>query len=83
MSYIGSVFNKALGKSIKVYLSNEGAGFRRLTGAIQQEAKDAALEKTKSAFEDGKLFKEDDMKNMEQITITYVAVEVLSLRSSC
>ncbi|MCJ1223415.1 hypothetical protein MMC12_000056 [Toensbergia leucococca] len=70
MSLLGSVFNKALGRSINVYLAKEGSGYIRLTDVIDDAVKRAALNKTMAAFESGKLFNENDMKNMEQLTIT-------------
>ncbi len=72
MSLIGQVFNKALSKSISVYISESGEGFRRLTGTIGEDIGAAALAKVKERFENGTLFKDDDMKQMEQITITYL-----------
>lgn len=57
-------------KNISVYISDSGHGFRRLSGAIGQEIKDAALLKVKERFENGTLFKDDDMKQMEKVTIT-------------
>ncbi|KAF2786081.1 hypothetical protein K505DRAFT_368534 [Melanomma pulvis-pyrius CBS 109.77] len=70
MSLIGQVFNKALSKSISVYITESGDGFKRLTGAIGQDVKEAALAKVKERFENGTLFKDDDMQQMERVTIT-------------
>lgn len=67
---LGYVFNKTLSKSIPVYIAESGTGFKRLTGAIDTQVKNLALSKTKAAFEEGKLFTDDDMKAMEQITIS-------------
>jgi len=47
MSLIGQVFNKALSKSISVYIAESGDSFKRLTGAIGQDVKEAALAKVK------------------------------------
>ncbi|KAI9756596.1 MAG: hypothetical protein M4579_003774 [Chaenotheca gracillima] len=70
MSLIGQVFNKALSKSISVYITESGDGFKRLTGAIGQDVKEAALVKVKESFENGfengTLFKDDDMQQMER-----------------
>lgn len=73
MSLIGTVWNKVLSKSIKVYLASGGPGFMRLPEAIDQTAKDNALARLKAAFEAGKLFNDTDMGEMEKITIMYVA----------
>ncbi|KAH6712737.1 hypothetical protein BKA61DRAFT_607694 [Leptodontidium sp. MPI-SDFR-AT-0119] len=70
MSLIGHVFNRALSKNIAVYVSESGEGFRRPAGAINHDVKDAALAKVNDSFESGKLFKDDDMMQMEQVTIT-------------
>lgn len=70
MSLIGQVFNKALQKNISVYISESGEGYKRLTGAIGATVKSAALSKVRERFEDGSLFREEDMKLMERVTIT-------------
>ena len=70
MSFIGQIFNKALRKNISVYISESGEGFKRITDAISTEVKSTALSKVKDRFESGRLFKEEDMKQMEQLTIT-------------
>jgi len=70
MPYIGKVFNKATSKSIDVLISESGDGFKRLTGAISQDAKNAALAKVKERFESGSLFKDDDMKQMDKLVVT-------------
>ncbi|KAJ6041574.1 uncharacterized protein N7446_010543 [Penicillium canescens] len=70
MSLIGHVFNKVLNKSIPVYIALSGNSYIRMPSVIDQAAKDAALAKVKEPFESGKLFKDDDMKQMEQLTIT-------------
>lgn len=70
MSLIGQVFNKTLSKTISVYIAESGEGFKRLTGAIGQDVKEAALAKVKERFENGTLFKDDDMQQMERVTIT-------------
>ncbi|KAF2260206.1 hypothetical protein CC78DRAFT_547690 [Lojkania enalia] len=49
MSLIGQVFNKALSKSISVYIAESGDGFKRLTGAIGQDVKEAAFAKVKES----------------------------------
>ena len=78
MSFLGNVFNKAAGKSIPVYLTTSGPTFWRPTGTISQAAKDLAFAKTKAAFEAGSLFKDDDMKNIDSLKVTYVAVQSVS-----
>ena len=70
MPLIGQVFNKALKKNISVYLSESGDGYKRLSGVIGAGVKSAALSKVKDRFENGSLFNEEDMKLMEQVTIT-------------
>jgi hypothetical protein len=70
MSLIGKVFNRDLRKDIPLYIAEYGDGYKRLVGAISQDAKDAALQKIKERFESGALFKDDDMKQMEQLVIT-------------
>lgn len=70
MSLIGQVFNRVLQKHIPVYISESGEGFIRITSAISQNVKDAALTKIKLPFENGTLFKDDDLKYMERLTIT-------------
>ncbi|KAF4770775.1 hypothetical protein HAV15_012832 [Penicillium sp. str.  len=70
MSLIGQVFNKILNKSIPVYIANSGNGYIRYPALIDQAVKEAALAKVKAPFESGKLFKDDDMRQMEQLTIT-------------
>jgi hypothetical protein len=79
MSVLGNVFNKATGKIIPVYLTTSGRTFWRPTRIISQKAKNTAFEKTKAAFESGNLFKDDDMKNMTSLDITYVAVHSVSV----
>ncbi|KAF2452534.1 hypothetical protein BDY21DRAFT_260342, partial [Lineolata rhizophorae] len=63
-------FNSAASKTIDVVISESGPGFKRLTGAISQDIKDAALAKAKERFESGNLFKSDDMKQMDKLVIT-------------
>lgn len=70
MSSLGQVWNRALGRYINVELSTSGPGWARLSGAISQKYKDAALAKVKAAFEDEKLFKEADMKQMDKLVVT-------------
>lgn len=70
MSLIGHVFNKALQKNIPVYIAESGPGFIRITSAICQNVKDSALALLKERFENGTLFKDDDLKRMEKLTIT-------------
>ena len=70
MSLIGRVSNKALGKNISVYISESGEGFKRVTGAISTKVKETAFSIVKDRFESGKLFNENDMKQMERLTIT-------------
>lgn len=70
MSLIGQVFNKIFNKSIPVYIANSGNGYIRYPALIDQAVKEAALAKVKAPFESGKLFKDDDMRQMEQLTIT-------------
>lgn len=70
MSLIGQVFNKALQKNISVYIAESGEGYRRLTGSIGSGVQILALSKVKERFENGSLFKEEDMKLMERVTIT-------------
>ncbi|KAF2672886.1 hypothetical protein BT63DRAFT_450912 [Microthyrium microscopicum] len=66
MSLISQVFNKALSKSISVYITESGDSFKRLTSAIGQDVKEAALAKVKERFKNGTLFKDDDMQQMER-----------------
>ncbi|PYH46600.1 uncharacterized protein BP01DRAFT_18024 [Aspergillus saccharolyticus JOP 1030-1] len=68
--FIGNVFNKALQKAIPVYIAESGEGYKRLTGVIAESVKNAALAKIKAPFEEGRLFKFEDMKEMHQLTIT-------------
>ncbi|KAM3086168.1 hypothetical protein ACMFMF_000124 [Clarireedia jacksonii] len=75
MSLIGQIFNKALSKNISVYISESGDSFKRLTGANGQDVKQMALSKVKERFENGSLFKEEDMKQMERVTITNMTHE--------
>ncbi|EKV04070.1 hypothetical protein Pdw03_1641 [Penicillium digitatum] len=70
MSLIGQVFNKVLNKNIPVYIATSGNGFIRWTSVIDQAVKDVALATVKAPFESGKLFNDDDMRQMEQLTIT-------------
>ena len=70
MSLIGQIFNKALQKSIPVYIATVGNGYIRITSAISEEVKEAALSTIKQRFENGTLFNDDDLKQMEQLTIT-------------
>lgn len=70
MSRIGQVFNKVLQKDIPVFLTESGEGYKRLTGIIGEDVKQAALAKIKGPFESGDLFKDDDLKSMEQLSIT-------------
>ncbi|CAG8019527.1 unnamed protein product [Penicillium nalgiovense] len=70
MALIGHVFNRVLNKYIPVYIAESGNGFIRLTAYIDQKVKDAAFATVKAPFENGKLFKDDDMKQMEQLSIT-------------
>jgi hypothetical protein len=79
MSVLGNVFNKATRQSIPVYLTTSGRSFWRPTKIISQDSKDIAFSKTKTAFESGKLFKYDDMKNIASLSITYVAVRSVSV----
>ncbi|OJD12622.1 hypothetical protein ACJ73_09320 [Blastomyces percursus] len=72
---LGYVFNKALSKSIPVYITESGPSFKRLTGAIDTQVRNLALSKIKAAFEGGKLFTDDDMKAMERITISNMSHE--------
>ncbi|EEH20706.2 hypothetical protein PABG_02937 [Paracoccidioides brasiliensis Pb03] len=70
-SLLDYVFNKALSKSIPVYITESGSGFKRLTGATDtQVRRNLALSETKAAFEGGKLFTDDNMNAMDQITIS-------------
>jgi hypothetical protein len=82
MSLLGTVFNKAAGKYINVYLATSGSFGFRPTDAIGSAVKDAALAKLRAAFEDGKLFNDEDMKRMDRINITYVPSDV-SGRPNC
>ncbi|PSN63616.1 hypothetical protein BS50DRAFT_678881 [Corynespora cassiicola Philippines] len=66
------VFNKATSKSIDDLISDSGEGFKRLTGAIGQDVKNAAFAKVKERFESGSLFKDDDMKRMDKLVVTQV-----------
>ncbi|KAK2764425.1 hypothetical protein FQN54_009119 [Arachnomyces sp. PD_36] len=70
MSRIGYVFNKVLQKNIPVVLVESGEGYKRLTGVIGEEIKQAALAKIRGPFENGDLFKDDDLRSMEQLAIT-------------
>lgn len=70
MSRIGQVFNKVLQKNIPVFLAESGEGYKRLTGVLGEDVKQAALAKIKEPFENGDLFKDDDLKSMEQLAIT-------------
>jgi hypothetical protein len=70
MSFIGYAFNKVLQRNIPVYISESGPGFKRFTGIISQNVKSAALAKVKERFENGTLFRDDDLKLMEQLMIT-------------
>ncbi len=81
MSYVGKVFNKATSRSIDVLISESGEGFKRLTGPISQEVKDAAFAKVKERFESGGMFKEEDMKEMEKLVVTYVITISIMLAS--
>lgn len=76
MALIGHVFNRVLNKYIPVYIAESGNGFIRLTAYIDQKVKDAAFATVKAPFENGKLFKDDDMKQMEQLSITWVTNSV-------
>ncbi|ODH35394.1 hypothetical protein ACO22_02917 [Paracoccidioides brasiliensis] len=70
-SLLDYVFNKALSKSIPVYITESGSGFKRLTGATDtQVRRNLALSETKAAFEGGKLFTDDNINAMDQITIS-------------
>ncbi|KAL8755989.1 MAG: hypothetical protein Q9184_004637 [Pyrenodesmia sp. 2 TL-2023] len=70
MSQIGHVLNKALNKQIPVVIAESGDGFKRLTGVIDSAIKNNALAKVKERFENGSMFKDDDMKQMERLQIT-------------
>jgi hypothetical protein len=70
MSLIGQVFNRAVSKNISVYISESGDGYMRLTGAISQRLKNRALAVVKDRFENGTVFKEEDMRQMARLTIT-------------
>ncbi len=71
MSLIGQVFNRAVSKNISVYISESGDGYMRLTGAISQRLKNRALAVVKDRFENGTVFKEEDMRQMARLTITW------------
>jgi hypothetical protein len=70
MRPLGKVYNKATAKYIDVFISETGAGFMRLTGAISQDVKDAAFALVKERVENGVLFNDDDMKLMDKVEIT-------------
>lgn len=70
MSLIGEAFNKILQKNIPVYIAKSGDGYVRITSAISPAAKQVALNYVKERFENGTLFKDDDLKQMESLTIT-------------
>ncbi|KAK2802403.1 hypothetical protein FQN50_007401 [Emmonsiellopsis sp. PD_5] len=72
---LGYVFNKALSKNIPVYFADSAPGFKRLPGVIDSQVGNLTLAKTKVAFEGGKLFTDEDMKAMEQITVTNMSHE--------
>lgn len=69
MSLIGYIFNKLLQKNIPVYISESGPGFKHLTAAISQNVKIGPLAKVKEQFENGTLFKDHNLKLMEQLII--------------
>lgn len=75
MSLLGTVWNKALHRFINVYLGSSGLNYVRYVAAIDEAVKAEALERTRVAFEGGKLFKEDDMKAIDRLTITHVPVQ--------
>ncbi|CAI7645474.1 unnamed protein product [Penicillium glandicola] len=67
---IGEVFNKALNKKIPVYLPTIWNDIKRLPEVVDPAVKAAALTTVKIPFENGKLFKLEDMQQIDELLIT-------------
>lgn len=77
--FLGMAWNAVRRTHVKVFFAPAGKDAPELFEKARSNDAPVKLayNKTKSAFESGKLFEDRDMKNLDQLSITYVATVLI------